>query len=55
MILFTNINDVDLFILSIAKRGYDYFKLKELDADELLDIAEFEEINSAIEELQYER
>ena len=50
----TNIDDGKFFLLSIAKRGYDYFKLLELDADEILDIAEFEEIADAIESVRYE-
>lgn len=35
--------------MSVAKSGgYDYFKLKELDTKELLDLAEFENIWSAM-------
>lgn len=39
--------------MSVAKSGgYDYFKLKELDTKELLDLAEFEHIWAAIVEVQ---
>lgn len=49
----TNINEVDFFIMSIAKSGgHDYFKLKELDTKELLDLAEFEHIWNAMQYVQ---
>lgn len=46
-------DDVDFLIMSIAKSGgHDYFKLKELDTKELLDLAEFEHIWNAMSEVQ---
>jgi len=55
LIDFTNIDDSKFFLLSIAKRGYNYFDLIKLDADDVLDIAEFEEIADAIESIRYEQ
>lgn len=38
--------------MSIARAGkYDYFKLKELDTPEILDLLEFTNIWGALEEL----
>ena len=55
MIEYTNIDDDKFYLLSLSKRGYDFHKLQEMDADDILDIAEYEEIHDAIEFIQYEK
>lgn len=53
LIEFTNISEDKFLFLTLQKRGYNLKELEKMEAEEILDIVEFEEINDAIETVRF--